>query len=76
MRARPARATAEYLDSNIANSWMLMKQNKTLAGRKSRAELCRALTKQDSLADWSEALASGASPQLHVFEPTSCHSLA
>jgi hypothetical protein len=28
---------------------------------------------QDSLAEWSKALASGASPQGHGFEPHSCH---
>jgi hypothetical protein len=28
MRACPARATAEYLDTNIANSWELMKQKR------------------------------------------------
>ena len=30
---------------------------------------------QDSLAEWSKALASGASPQGRGFEPHSCHSL-
>ena len=29
---------------------------------------------QDSLAEWSKALASGASPQVRGFEPHSCHS--
>ena len=29
--------------------------------------------KQDSLAEWSKALASGASPQGRGFEPHSCH---
>ena len=28
---------------------------------------------QDSLAEWSKALAPGASPQAHGFEPHSCH---
>ena len=31
------------------------------------------LCKQDSLAEWSKALASGASPQGRGFEPHSCH---
>ena len=31
---------------------------------------------QDSLAEWSKALASGASPQGRGFEPHSCHSFA
>ena len=30
---------------------------------------------QDSLAEWSKALASGASPQGRGFEPNSCHTL-
>ena len=30
---------------------------------------------QDSLAEWSKALASGASPQGRGFEPHSCHLL-
>ena len=30
---------------------------------------------QDSLAEWSKALAPGASPQRRGFEPHSCHSL-
>jgi hypothetical protein len=30
---------------------------------------------QDSLAEWSKALASGASPQGRGFEPRSCHLL-
>ena len=30
-------------------------------------------TKHDSLAEWSKALASGASPQGRGFEPHSCH---
>jgi hypothetical protein len=28
MRANPARANAEYLNNNIANSWELMKQKR------------------------------------------------
>ena len=32
------------------------------------------LARHDSLAEWSKALASGASPQGRGFEPHSCHS--
>ena len=32
--------------------------------------------RQDSLAEWSKALASGASPKGRGFEPHSCHFLA
>ena len=43
------------------------KLSNTLA--KDFASLCE----QDSLAEWSKALASGASPQGRGFEPHSCH---
>ena len=33
----------------------------------------RPISLQDSLAEWSKALASGASPQGRGFEPHSCH---
>ena len=39
-----------------------------------RAKACTAnAQRQDSLAEWSKALASGASPQGRGFEPHSCH---
>ena len=37
--------------------------------------VARGMPYQDSLAEWSKALASGASPQGRGFEPHSCHSL-
>ena len=54
-----------------------------LRGRRSRgteawprAAAVASTRPQDSLAEWSKALASGASPQGHGFEPHSCHSWA
>ena len=37
------------------------------------AKIKPSLSKHDSLAEWSKALASGASPQGRGFEPHSCH---
>ena len=36
-------------------------------------DLLWGLLRHDSLAEWSKALASGASPQGRGFEPHSCH---
>ena len=49
-------------------SWYLRVQGKTASASRRRRG------KQDSLAEWSKALASGASPQgLGRLEPHSCH---
>jgi hypothetical protein len=48
-------------------SWHLRVQGRSApAGRRPKRN-------QDSLAEWSKALASGASPQGRGFEPHSCH---
>merc|ERR1711893_341639 len=39
-----------------------------------KLQCCCCSSEHDSLAEWSKALASGASPQGHGLEPHSCHS--
>ena len=67
-------AICELVQKPANHTMAVPKFNQIIAasGRLHRL-LCGCSHRQDSLAEWSKALASGASPQGRGFEPHSCH---